>query len=115
MKDRWFLDASYSYGSFNTHKSFINFGQTFKNGLMYEVNLFQNYSDNNYKVETPVKDFATGAINMRKKETVERFHDMYHNEAVVAKVGIVGKSWADRLAFGFTASNMHKDIQTGVR
>ncbi len=114
-KDRWFLDASYSYGSFNTHKSFINFGQTFKNGLMYEVNLFQNYSDNNYKVETPVKDFATGAINMRKKETVERFHDMYHNEAVVAKVGIVGKSWADRLAFGFTASNMHKDIQTGVR
>lgn len=82
---------------------------------MYEVNLFQNYSDNNYKVETPVKDFATGAINMRKKETVERFHDMYHNEAVVAKVGIVGKSWADRLAFGFTASNMHKDIQTGVR
>lgn len=114
-KDRWFLDTSYSYGSFNTHKSFINFGQTFKNGLMYEVNLFQNYSDNNYKVETPVKDFATGAINMRKKETVERFHDMYHNEAVVAKVGIVGKSWADRLAFGFTASNMHKDIQTGVR
>lgn len=109
------MDASYSYGSFNTHKSFINFGQTFKNGLMYEVNLFQNYSDNNYKVETPVKDFATGAINMRKKETVERFHDMYHNEAVVAKVGIVGKSWADRLAFGFTASNMHKDIQTGVR
>lgn len=114
-KDRWFLDASYSYGSFNTHKSFIKFGQTFKNGLMYEVNLFQNYSDNNYKVETPVKDFATGAINMRKKEEVERFHDMYHNEAVVAKVGIVGKSWADRLAFGFTASNMHKDIQTGVR
>lgn len=25
----WFLDSSYSYGSFNTHKSYINFGQTF--------------------------------------------------------------------------------------
>lgn len=24
------LDASYSYGSFNTHKSYVNFGQTFK-------------------------------------------------------------------------------------
>lgn len=23
---RWFLDASYSYGSFNTHKSYVNFG-----------------------------------------------------------------------------------------
>ena len=26
---RWFLDASYSYGSFNTHKSNVHFGQTF--------------------------------------------------------------------------------------
>ena len=25
---RWFVDASYSFGSFNTHKSHINFGQT---------------------------------------------------------------------------------------
>ena len=25
----WYLDASYSYGSFNTHKSDISFGQTF--------------------------------------------------------------------------------------
>ncbi|MDE5622782.1 MAG: carboxypeptidase-like regulatory domain-containing protein, partial [Alistipes sp.] len=25
----WYLDASSSYGSFNTHKSYVNFGQTF--------------------------------------------------------------------------------------
>ena len=42
----WFLDASYSYGSFNTHRSYIDFGQTFKNGFSYEINAFQNYSDN---------------------------------------------------------------------
>ena len=24
---RWFADASYSYGSFNTHKSYVHFGQ----------------------------------------------------------------------------------------
>ena len=29
----WFLDGSYSYGSFNTHKSYVNFGQTFKKWL----------------------------------------------------------------------------------
>lgn len=46
----WFFDASYSYGSFNTHKSYVNFGQTFKNGLMYEINAFQNYSDNDYYI-----------------------------------------------------------------
>lgn len=114
-RDRWFADASYSYGSFNTHKSYINFGQTFKNGLTYSINAFQNYSDNDYYVDTPVKDFETGAINKKKIEHVRRFHDMYHNEAVVAKVGITDKPWADRLMFGFTWSNMYKDIQTGVR
>lgn len=110
----WFVDASYSYGSFNTHRSHVNFGQTLKNGFTYEVNAFQNYSDNDYYIDTPVEDFATGGINRRKLEHVRRFHDMYHNEAVQGKVGLTGKKWADRLLFGFTWANYHKDIQNGV-
>lgn len=112
---RWFLDASYSYGSFNTHKSFVNFGQTLRNGLTYEINAFQNYSDNNYHIDTPVKDFETGAINKKKIERVKRFHDKYHNESVSGKIGFVDKSWADALMVGLNYSRMHKDIQTGVR
>lgn len=114
-RNKWFLDASYSYGSFNTHKSYVNFGQTFRSGLTYEINVFQNYSDNNYYVDTPVKDFTTGVINKKKIEHVKRFHDTYHNEAVIGKIGFVDKKWADRLMFGFTYSHMYKDIQTGVR
>ena len=114
-RNKWFLDASYSYGSFNTHKSYVNFGQTFRSGLTYEINVFHNYSDNNYYVDTPVKDFTTGAINKKKIEHVKRFHDTYHNEAVIGKIGFVDKKWADRLMFGFTYSHMYKDIQTGVR
>lgn len=114
-RNKWFLDASYSYGSFNTHKSYVNFGQTFRSGLTYEINVFQNYSDNNYYVDTPMKDFTTGAINKKKIEHVKRFHDTYHNEAVIGKIGFVDKKWADRLMFGFTYSHMYKDIQTGVR
>ena len=112
---RWFLDASYSYGSFNTHKSNVNFGQTFKNGFTYEINVFQNYSDNDYHIEAPVEDFETGRIDRDKKVRVKRFNDTYHNEAVVGKVGVVDKKWADRLMLGFTYSNMYQDIQTGVR
>lgn len=111
---RWFLDASYSYGSFNTHKSNVNFGQTFKNGFTYEINVFQNYSDNDYHIEAPVEDFETGRIDRDKKVRVKRFNDTYHNEAVVGKVGVVDKKWADRLMLGFTYSNMYQDIQTGV-
>ena len=112
---RWFLDASYSYGSFNTHKSYVNLGQTFKNGFTYEINAFQNYSDNDYHVDAPVKNFETGSFNESEKYRVKRFNDTYHNEAVVAKAGLVDKSWADRLMFGFTYSHMYKEIQTGVR
>ena len=109
------VDASYSYGSFNTHKLNVNFGQTFKNGFTYEITAFQNYSDNNYRVDSPVEDFETGRIDRDKKESVKRFNDTYHNEAVVAKVGVTGKKWADRLLFGLTWSQMYKEIQTGVR
>jgi outer membrane cobalamin receptor len=111
----WFADASYSYGSFNTHKSNIHFGQTFRGGWTYEVNAFQNYSDNDYKVDSPVEDFETGAINRKVKEHVKRFNDAFHNEAVMAKVGITGKSWADKLMVGLTYAQMYKEIQTGVR
>lgn len=111
----WFLDASYSYGSFNTHRSYVNFGQTLENGFTYEINAFQNYSDNNYYVDSPVEDFETGRIDRDSKVHVQRFNDTYHNEAVVGKIGLTGKKWADRLMLGFTGSNMYKEIQTGVR
>lgn len=111
----WFADASYSYGSFNTHKWDANFGQTFAGGFTYEVNAFQNYSDNDYHVNAPVEDFETGRIDRDRKVRVKRFNDTYHNEAVVAKVGLLDKPWADRLMLGLTYSHMYKEIQTGVR
>lgn len=121
-RDRWFADASYSYGSFNTHKSYVNFGQTFKNGFTYEMNAFQNYSDNNYHVDANVEVFnfnpdgsVSTYIDTRNKVRVKRFNDTYHNEAVIGKLGVVDKAWADRLMFGFTYSHMYQEVQTGVR
>lgn len=115
QRRRWFADASYSYGSFNTHKSNVRFGQTLKNGFTYEINAFQNYSDNDYYVDAPVLNFETGSFNEKELARVRRFNDTYHNEAVVAKAGFVDQKWADRLMLGFIWSHMYKDIQTGVR
>lgn len=112
---KWYADASYSFGSFNTHRSMVNAGQTLENGFMWEINAFQNYSDNNYKVDVPVEDFATGRIDRDNIVRVERFHDTYHNESIAAKVGVVGKLWADRLIFTMKYANMYKEIQSGVR
>lgn len=116
---RWYLDASYSYGSFNTHKSNVDFGQYFKNGLTYEINFFQNYSDNNYSIDaTGVKHFLEGGgsqQNAKKTEHVERLHDAYHNEAAIGRIGVIGKSWADRLMLSLTYSQSYKEIQTDAR
>ncbi|PST82843.1 TonB-dependent receptor [Pedobacter yulinensis] len=112
-KFRNFIDASYSYGSFNTHRSVVNAAFTGKKGFTVQLNAFQNYSDNNYKVRIEAADIYTGAY--APAALLPRFHDTYHNETVVASVGVVGKKYADRLLIGLTAGRNYKEIQTGAR
>ena len=114
----WHLDASYTYGSFNTHKSHVNFGQTFRNGLTYEINAFQNFSDNDYYIDSYITEFSEDGVSestdRNKIYHVRRFNDRFHNEAVIGKIGVTGKSWADRLMVGLNYSHFYKEIQTGV-
>ena len=89
---------------------------------MYEVNAFQNFSDNDYYVDTYVREFEIkedGSVRFppldkNKIYHLKRFNDQYHNEAVIGKIGLVGKKWADRLALSFNYSHFYKEIQTGV-
>lgn len=101
-----FADVSYSYGSFNTHKSNVSFGHTARNGFTVQLNAYQNYSDNNYKIKT--NDSNRGDS---EEKWYKRFHDGYHNEAVIAQIGITDKPWADRLMLGFTYSHEYAEIQ----
>lgn len=105
-----YLDASYSYGSFNTHRSNLSVGHTAKNGLTLQLNAYQSYSDNSYRVKTKLLDVNTGVYS-REEYWFRRFHDSYHNEAVVGKVGVVRKPWADRLLLSVTLSQEKADIQ----
>ncbi|MDR1645198.1 MAG: carboxypeptidase-like regulatory domain-containing protein [Tannerellaceae bacterium] len=107
-----YLDASYSFGSFNTHKSCINAGYTVANGFTLQLNLFRNYSDNNYYVDVDVADLSTGLYENRR---VRRFHDNYHNETLIAQVGVTGKKYADKLLLGLTLGQNKADIQTAAR
>jgi len=111
--NRNYIDASYSYGSFNTHRTTINTAITNKRGLTLELNAFQNYSDNNYKVF--IEKHNNRKDNYANDTEVERFHDQFHNESIIANVGVVNKSYADRLLFGITLGQNYKEIQTGAR
>lgn len=112
-RGRNFIDASYSYGSFNTHRSTINTAFTTTSGFTVQLNAFQNYSDNNYWVELDVADINTGRYYPDQR--VRRFHDNYHNETLVANVGVIDKSYADKLLIGITLGQNYNEIQTGAR
>jgi len=108
-----FLDASASYGSFGTIKSYVNARYTSKSGLTVNLNAFQNYSDNDYQVDGKVLDLDTN-IFRSGTQRVRRFHDKYHNETLIAKAGVVGKSYADRLLLGVVVGQEYQQIQHGA-
>lgn len=112
-KYRNYLDASYSYGSFNTHRSVVNVAATTNKGFTIQFNAFQNYSNNDYKVNVEASDINTGAY--APLASLKRFHDTYHNETIIANVGVVDKSYADKLLIGITLGKNFKEIQTGAR
>lgn len=104
------LDASLSYGSFNTQRMNINFNTTTKKGFSFQLNTVYNYSDNDYPVQARVLDLTTNLLPLETQE-VRRFNDHYKNYSVVARVGMVGQSWADRIFLGLTAGKMDRGIQ----
>lgn len=110
---RTYVDVSYGYGSFNTHRTAVNAGYTSKRGFTALISAYQNYSDNSYKVTVDAADINTGAYTRNAK--VKRFHDKFHNEAIITQIGVVNKSYADRLLIGFTFGQNYKEIQTGAR
>ncbi len=105
-----YLDASYSYGSFNTHQTFVNAGHTTKSGFTAQLSAYQNYSDNSYYVDdVKVLDFETNLYT--NPQRVKRFHDTYHNETVILKTGLVNKPFADQLLVGFTYGQEYTQVQ----
>lgn len=107
-----YIDASYTYGSFNTHKTSINTHFTNKNGIVTNINVFANYSDNDFKVNVSSTDHNTGRFGEVKK--YRHFHDAYKQAAVMAEVGVKGKKYADYLLLGTTIYGNKKEIQQGT-
>lgn len=105
-----FVDASYSYGSFNTHKTNLALGYTGKSGFHVQINAFQNYSDNSYRVKTNVLNLKTGNFS-NEEQWVTRFNDGYRNETLITKVGFVNRPWADKLLLGITLGQEKVGIQ----
>lgn len=105
-----YVDASYSFGSFNTHRSSVSLSHVSTHGWLFGINAYQNYSDNDYRVRVQNVDLQTMAYSPTE-EWHRRFHDRYHNEAVVVQLGVVNRPWADKLALGLTYSHEYAQVQ----
>ena len=105
-----YANLSYTFGSFNTHKSTLNVGAPLTDNIGIELNAYQNYSDNSYKVLTHYLDLTKG-IYSKDRQWFKRFHDRYHNEVIIGKVNIFKEPWADKLSFSLNYNQEYKQIQ----
>lgn len=106
-----YIDASYSYGSFNTHRAAINTRFSGRDGFIANINAFANYADNDYKVDVSVVDKNTSKFLPEQK--YKHFHDAYKSGTIMAEAGFKNRSFADYLLVGFAVAGNKKEIQQG--
>ncbi|SEW43312.1 TonB-dependent receptor domain-containing protein [Chitinophaga arvensicola] len=111
-----YLDASYSFGSFNTHRAAITGQATHqKTGIITRLSAFYNYSDNNYKMKgIEIWDEKAGEYGDYVKKDFRRFHDLYRSAMVQGEIGVLHKKWADVFFVGAGYSATDKELQTGT-
>jgi outer membrane cobalamin receptor len=103
-----YLDASYSVGSFNTHKGSLNAYHLLPNSHFFtSVSSFYNYSDNNYFVDVDIPDENGNPV----KKRVKRFHDAYQNYLGSVEIGIINTKWAKLFSISAGFSGMHDNVQ----
>lgn len=107
-----YVDASYSIGSFNTHKASVTTRFATKSGLLFNLNAFGNYSDNDFKVDVEAID-KTGTGKFLPSKKYKRFHDGYKSGTIQAEVGVKNKTFADYLLVGMIVTGNKDEIQQG--
>ena len=105
-----YLDASYGFGSYHTHKGDLNAQYVLRNGLTVRPTIGINYSKNDYKmrgVEVWDED-SRQYINVDRR----RFHDDYKSVIGQIEVGYTDKWWADEFFVCVSYNKVEKEIQT---
>lgn len=111
-KKQKYLDASYSYGSFNTHRAALSTRWVDDRSNFYiDAQAFYNYSDNNYWVWGKGVEIAgSGATPISIK--TRRFHDAYRSSSGKLGLGFFDKKWADQFQVNLIAAGSFSELQT---
>ena len=107
-----YLDASITYGSFNTSKINVTGQYVLPCSEWYFKPIVSvDYAKNNYLMRgVEIWDKEEGSYVLKD---FSRFHDDYFNAFSQFETGVKNKKWADLFSISATYSNLKKDIQTG--
>lgn len=115
--DEDFIDTSYSYGSFNTHRLALVAQISNVEGYFLRTSGYLNKSDNNYTMKSvPVTDDLGNVLGTA---SAERFNDEYQSRMLTLKGGRIDTSWADELSLSLTYADnrnnhQHPDTSTNI-
>lgn len=106
------INASVSYGSFNTIQSNFNATYRTQSGFTVKASAFQNYSDNDYEVWGK---FVYNILGNGTQEfvRVKRFNDAYKSFGGRFEAGFTDVKWADNFLIGYNGSHDYNQIQHG--
>jgi len=105
-----FIDAGYSFGSFQTNRISLNSRYVFKNRTSISVSSFFNSTANNYWMDSiPVYDLELG--NSHGYQRVQRWHDQYKSGMARIEFVIFKRKWVDKFAISATVAANRKNYQ----
>ncbi|QCK16701.1 TonB-dependent receptor [Mangrovivirga cuniculi] len=104
-----FFDASYSYGSFNTHRASVFLQHSTKNNIHFRFMSFFNHSDNDYLMKNTPKVDKFG--NILGYGEARRFHDAYTSGSVNLDIGVSDRVFADGFTVGLVYGANQNEIQ----
>lgn len=108
-----YIDASYSFGSFNTHRLAVDTQyKNEKSGFVVRPKLFFNYSDNNYIMKN--QEVYNYDLPGWQTIDVERFHDTYQSFTSAIDIGFIDRKWTDEFLINQTYTQTKEDVQMDV-
>ncbi len=112
-----FAEASYSFGSFNTHQATLHGQWRSKSGFTTRLSTFYAYSENNFKVWGRgvyyAEEETARTIYFTEDNPAERFNDDFRTVTAKFDIGFTQKKWADQFFITLLASDQKQGIQTG--
>lgn len=108
------LNASVSYGSFNTLQASVSgMYRHAGNGFTVKASGFHNYSDNDYEVWGK---FVRNILPNGRYDYVRarRFNDAYRSTGGQFEAGFTDVKWADQFLIGYNGSSDYNEIQHGT-